>query len=470
MADSRIALPDSTSFAVQHLIRRVVEALPDQVLTPTARLAVAFSGGMDSAVLLTILVRLRDQYGFQLRAVHVHHGLSPNADAWQQACEARCRELAVPLTVARVTVARDTGEGLEAAARHARWQVLRSQPVDWLVLGHHADDQAETLLFRLARGAGVRGAAAMQAVEPARKSGSPGCLRPLLGIRRAELVTFAADAGLSWVEDESNADLRYARNHLRHVVLPALEAAVPGCVTALGRAAGHFREAETLLSDLAQLDRAACGGRTYALSTLLALPDARVRNLLREDLFERGERAVSAQQMAEWLRQLREIAGQGGQGYWPFERSALVVYRGRGWWVPRLQDEPAGFFEWRGETAWMWRGEQFALVTVQGEGVSVAWLRAQWNNRSLRVGVPRQGMQLRLAHNRPRRSLKKLCQEAGIPEALRSRLPVLWWRDEAVWVGGLGVACGEWSCSANESGVMLNWSGAKFVVAPAERG
>src|SRR5574337_1212393 len=156
-------------------------------VAPGQTVCVALSGGADSTVLLHVLAGLRPQGGFTLAAAHVHHGLSPNADAWLDACRALCAALGVAFHPFREQVARDDPAGLEAAARAVRHAALARVPCDWLAFGHHQDDQAETLLFRLLRGAGVRGAGAMAAIEP----GVPGRLRPLLGVRRSAIVAYA---------------------------------------------------------------------------------------------------------------------------------------------------------------------------------------------------------------------------------------------------------------------------------------
>ncbi|MDA0236390.1 MAG: tRNA lysidine(34) synthetase TilS, partial [Proteobacteria bacterium] len=191
-----------------------------------SRVCCALSGGVDSVVLFELLRRLQPRFGFSLRAAHVDHGLSPNAAAWARACAERCLAAGVPLQVFRVEVERAHADGLEAAARAARHAALAQVDCDWLAFGHHQDDQAETLLFRLLRGTGVRGAAAMRAVEPG-GAGRVGRLRPLLGLRRAQLLEWAGAYGLGWVEDESNAELRFTRNALRHRLLPVAEGLFP---------------------------------------------------------------------------------------------------------------------------------------------------------------------------------------------------------------------------------------------------
>jgi len=270
-------------------------------------LCVALSGGVDSVVALDVLAALRAELGFHLQAAHVHHGLSPAADAWQAFCEDHCRRLDLPLHVFRVEVARGDPHGLEAAARAARHAALAGVACDWLVLGHQRDDQAETVLFRLLRGAGVRGAAAMAAVERG-AAGRAGRLRPLLEVGREEIVAYARARGLEWVEDASNADPEFTRNDLRHRILPAIEARFPGARATLARAARHFREASGLLDELAAGDALACAaaeGGVWRREALLELSPARLANLLRREVSRRGALPPGTARLDEAMRQLR---------------------------------------------------------------------------------------------------------------------------------------------------------------------
>ena len=219
---------------------------------PGERLAVAYSGGLDSTVLLHLLAGLRGEHAYRLSAVHVHHGLLPAAEAWVAHCERQCAALGVPLRVERVSVGR-AGRGLEAAAREARYRVFAGLDVDTLALAHQRDDQAETVLLQLMRGGGVKGLAAMPA---ARALGGITLLRPLLETTRAEIEAHARTHGLSWVEDESNDDVRLRRNAIRRHLLPMLARTFPDAVQTLARAAGQFAEQAALLDDLAELDGA----------------------------------------------------------------------------------------------------------------------------------------------------------------------------------------------------------------------
>jgi tRNA(Ile)-lysidine synthase len=264
------------------------------------RLCVGLSGGCDSVVLLHLASRLG--LGERLSALHVHHGLSPNADAWADFCAAYCRDLGVSLQLCRVQVANDGGLGLEAAARHARYAAFVECSADILLLAHHRGDQAETVLFNLLRGSGVAGAAGMP-VE--RRLGDRRLLRPLLEFGRRELEEYARQHDLRWIDDESNADLHYARNYLRHQVMPLLGQRFPAAEGALAQAARHFAEADAVLDELADSDWQVAegdGGTSLAVLRRLSLP--RLKNLLRYRLRALGWRAPGAERLDEFARQL----------------------------------------------------------------------------------------------------------------------------------------------------------------------
>jgi len=275
-------------------------------LVPAERLCVGLSGGCDSVVLLHLLSRLG--LGARLSAIHVHHGLSPNADQWAVFCADYCCRLAVALDVVRVEVDRQSGLGLEAAARQARYAVLANCTADSLVLAHHQSDQAETVLFNLLRGAGVAGAAGMP-VE--RSLGTRRLLRPLLAFSRAAIEDYARQQGLVWIDDESNIDLRYSRNFLRHEILPRLSARFPQAEASLALAASHFGETDQLLAELAAVDWQKVqesDGQTASLRAMRALPLPRLKNLLRYRLRELGWRVPVASRLEEFARQLLSAA------------------------------------------------------------------------------------------------------------------------------------------------------------------
>ncbi len=274
-------------------------------LQPHQALIAAFSGGRDSVALIHALKSLRGEFGFALSACHINHGLSPNADKWEAFCRQYCDEAGIPLVVEHVDVPRGAPEGLEAAARACRYQALALLKADWLALAHHRGDQAETVLFNLTRGAGLRGAAAMQEVRPLREGLS--LIRPLLKVSRQEIETTLKRQGLTWVDDESNADTGFSRNFLRHEVLSLLTTRFPAAEERLAAAAEHFAESRVLLDELALLDLGNLPAQfPLPLSCLAGLSEPRGRNLLQFLLGRHGVRIPSQERLTEALRQLRE--------------------------------------------------------------------------------------------------------------------------------------------------------------------
>lgn len=269
-----------------------------------ARVAVAFSGGLDSSVLLALASQAVKTSGHPLSAVHVHHGFSPHADAWAAFCQAACAALDIELEVVKLVVPRDSDEGLEAAARRLRYRAFAAHAADHVLLAQHANDQAETLLFNLMRGAGVRGAAGMPPI-----AGQDGrYLRPLLAYSRADLEAYASAHGLRWVEDESNADTALSRNFIRHEVLPVLAQRFPAAVENLARSSEHFAEAQGMLDEMARHDLAGGGGFPVSIDLLRKLGGARAKNLLRYLLAQNGLQAPVTSRLEEVLRQFIEAA------------------------------------------------------------------------------------------------------------------------------------------------------------------
>ncbi|WP_430514693.1 tRNA lysidine(34) synthetase TilS, partial [Burkholderia sp. BCCCDS19] len=337
-----------------------------------ARIAIAYSGGLDSTVLLDAAVRVAG--ASRCVALHVHHGLSANADAWVAHAEASAVALGVAFESMRVDVPRDSGLGVEATAREQRYAALdemcERHGAAALWLAQHADDQAETVLLQLLRGAGIAGLAAM--APRYRPDGvSVERVRPLLRLLRAQLERYATQRDLAWIDDESNNDTRFARNALRIDVLPALAVHFPGFRDALGRAAQHAAAAQRLLDDLAELDFAVAArddGQALSRDALVAFDDTRGANLLRFWMRRLGLPGASAARLANMMRQLRatnvahalrvDHAGQ-----------CLRLYRDVVYWEAGDSSEPAddgtgsphpeAVLAWDGQEVWRlpgWRG------------------------------------------------------------------------------------------------------------------
>ncbi len=404
-------------------------------------------------VLLHALAALRG-FGLavDLSAVHVNHGLSAIADTWAAFCDTLCTALGIPLAVVRVEVPRvGCGEGLEAAARRSRHAVFAGCDADWLALAHHRDDQAETILFRLLRGAGVGGAAGMPAERP--QAGGPRLIRPLLDLPRSLLAAYAEENALRWVEDESNADSRHRRNHLRRQVMPRIEERFPGAAQVLARAGRHFAEAALLLEELAKIDRAAAVGvqGRIDLARFKVLSKARAGNLLRSELLAAGFQAPEARWLEEALRQLATV-GTGSETCVATRDGEIHAYRGELHVVRHRPPVVDGPVPWRGEASLPWGGDQVMLRSTQGIGISYRLLRGAPVCLRRRLG----GERIQPDPRRPLRSLRKLLQEAGVPPWDRARLPLLWSGERLVWVAGIGIDAA-FACAPEEPGVMPVW-------------
>ncbi len=415
---------------LNHLSARLNSVIPEG-----SSICVGLSGGMDSVVLLHLLSQLASRHGWRLSALHVHHGISPNADGWADFCAALCERQAIPLHIERVDISPLRQHGIEAAARKLRHAAFARQPADLIALAHHADDQAETLLLQLLRGAGVKGVAAMPLLKPVSTT-MPATVRPLLDITRADLLAYAQQYDLLWIEDESNADASYPRNFLRHQVLPLLEQRFPAYRQTLARSAGHFAEASALLDELAAED---ASGDELTVSSLRARSQPRAKNLLRHYLHSHGAPMPQSVQLANMLRQLIEAQ----------PNAAICVEFGDGWQVQRYQDQvlllrdlgafdPALVLPWQGETELEWPALQcrVAMRPAVGAGISQAKLQRAPVTLRLRSG----GESLRPHPNAATRSLKNLLQERGVPPWRRERLPLLYCGDELVSVVGVAVA------------------------------
>ena len=424
-----------------------------QQFADDAHFLVALSGGIDSVVLLHAAVACVGAH--RCIAAHINHGLSADADAWQLACAAYADTLGVSFVSRRVQIASAPDGGVEAEARTARYDALASfyQQYDAaaLLLGQHADDQAETVLLQLLRGTGLPGLAAMGA----RAEDGYGMLRvrPLLACTRTEIETYARHHGLHWVEDGSNSDTRFARNALRHEVMPALARHFPAYREALARTARHAAQAQSLLDRLARVDlRAACIDatdgeprcRAISRAALARLDEARAANLLRYWMRTLALPAASEARLDTALRQLRSSRQQTALRI-DHAGHVLRAYRDRISWerdapIERAPDSlPPQFLIWRGQSVWRlagWRGTLVFRSVPAGtaHAVPAAGLQGQALCARARSG----GERMRTGPEGRLRTLKNLFQERGIP-AWRRHQPLLLVGDALLWVPGLGL-------------------------------
>lgn len=409
-----------------------------QRLPEARRLWVAYSGGLDSTVLLHAL----SQLSIPLSAIHVDHGLSAHSAEWSAKCRYQCEVLGIELHEIKVEVD-SRGRGIEAAAREARYAAFsqRLGEGDMLLTAHHQDDQAETLLLQLLRGGGVRGLAAM----PAHRPFAAGWLgRPLLQVSRESLQAYAEAQGLDWIDDPSNFDTTLERNFLRHDLIPGLEQRHSGIKSVLARSAGHFAESSELLDELAAQDlmTVAGEGATLSISALQSLSDARQRNLLRYWLRHLG---LSIPDSRNLQRILDEVlpAAEDAVPLVSWQGAEVRRYRDRLHAMsplPPLMRLPPALGELR-------------KCRVVGEGLREELL----SSASVTVGWRCGGERLTLAGRDGHHTLKKLYQEAAVPPWERERRPLIFIDGELAQVAGLW-SDSRFACGANEQGILFEWS------------
>jgi tRNA(Ile)-lysidine synthase len=432
----------------QQVLDFLSSTLPLSSQSPV-KLCLAFSGGLDSCVLLSALLAAQKKLNFELCALHVHHGLSPNADKWADFCSQTCKAAKVPLQVERVKVDQKAGLGIEAAARQARYQVLLESEADFIVLAHHQDDQAETLQLQLLRGAGVKGLSAMAAFDTKRR-----LLRPLLDVSRAEIETYASDAKLKWVEDESNQDIQYDRNFIRHELTPLLAQRFPSFQTALARSASHMAEASGLLDDLALLDAETCmQDARLNLLELIKLSEARAKNLVRWWLAGLGFSLPSKERLDEILQQLLHAKADATiKLVIDGENASLRRYQGFAFIETVAEFAPIAMI-WQGESELsLPDGSKLLFERKLGEGLALDRLGVH----KLRIAHRKGGERFKPDLNRPTRTLKHLLQEANMPPWLRDRLPLIYFDDALAVVPNIGVSC-LMQATEKELGLVISW-------------
>jgi tRNA(Ile)-lysidine synthase len=424
-------------------------------LPSASRCHLAFSGGLDSCVLLHLLTELRSQLPYEIHAIHVHHGLQHEADSWQTYCEQLCKRYNIPLEVIRLTLNVKGGESLEAVAREARYKAMAEWVGDGqlLLTAQHQDDQAETLLLQLMRGSGPTGLAAM---PPLARFGTGWLVRPLLDCPRHSLEQYAREHQLTWQEDPSNQDQRFDRNFIRHQVMPLLRSRWPAASTTLSRAARFSGELLLLVREEAEEDLARArtsDSHILSISTLKQLNSVRLRNLLRHWIGATGAPLPSSKKLAR----IEQEAVHGR-----IDSVPLIAWGG--WEVRRYRDRlflnraqvielPAHPLAWTdGEELTLPEGLG-RLIAKRGEGGIAA---ACWQQSKVEVRFRHGGERCRLPKQNHHRPLKKLLQEWGVPPWHRERIPLLFLDGELAVVPGYCV-CNPFAAQAGEDAMVIEW-------------
>src|SRR2546430_2696623 len=424
--------PGTEGFGPRSLGRRLAQLLPG---FPDVAVCVAFSGGADSPALLAALSQLA-RGPLKVRALHVDHRLHPHSVRWAAHCRRVARALGVPLQVRTAKLAHRRGESPEAAARAARYELLAAAlaPEEALLTAHHEDDQLETVLLQLLRGAGLAGIAAM----PPRAAFARGALvRPLLAWSRAELSAWVRWQGLQWIEAPGNAELRRDRNYLRTRVLPLIRERWPAAATTVARAARHAAEAQRLLDALGAADAArASFGAMLSAKRLRALPPERRRNALRFWITAAGHLPPPASRLEEIAGPLLQARADAQpvvtwQGALLQRQADLLSLRA----AHRAGGGPdaspgalaPGSLE---EVSWPWRRRRTCALPGPGGRLTLKRdargpLDLDALPAILTIRARRGGERLRPLRGGRRRALKSLLQEARVPVAQRARLPLI---------------------------------------------
>jgi tRNA(Ile)-lysidine synthase len=435
---------------------KLLQGLSD--LKESGNYCVALSGGLDSVVLLHSLVHLRDAEKLpitqNLSAIHINHQLNAGADNWQKFCEELCERWDVPLLTEKVEVRLGSGEGLENAARQARYTAFEALLTsnDALLMAHHLDDQMETLLLRLMRGSGPGGLAG---IPTRRKLGKIQMYRPLLTFSREQLKRYATQTQLQWQEDDSNQNLDFDRNFCRHELLPLIQNRWPSYRESWDKTLQLAGEADSLLTELARADLETAIGRdalVIDLTTVLDLSPPRQRNVFRLWLLEASIPNCGWNLLQKLTTELIPAAAD-----------ATAVFQGEGFQIRRFRNQlyllqDLASLELPRQTDWDARRAPCLELGVNGAlsatGSTGFGLKLKEDD-VLAVHYRKGGEHCQFS-GRPTKSLKKLMQEQNLPPWLRDRQPLLYINQTLACVPGIGV-CEEFEATGAQAGLLITW-------------
>lgn len=434
----------------QSLLLQTISRLPS-----SERLLIAYSGGMDSQVLLHAIWKIREQLVAKIEAVHVNHGLQRQAHAWAERCCAYCNKHEIPIAILEVDATHGKGESPEAVARDSRYAAICNlmREGDILLTAHHRDDQAETVLLQLLRGSGPSGLAAMPMIN----GFGPGFhARPLLEYSRADLAEYANNHQLEWLDDFSNRDISFDRNYLRHEVIPLLRQRWPALEKTISRSASHCAEAQLLIEQAARMDLQGMQldqNGSMSITALAELPPPRARAVIRTWISDAGLALPDTSRLDQVLREmLTAREDRNPLVTWPGVE--LRRYRERLYLMPALHDlEQTLQLEWDGSSPLLLPSN---LGMLHAEPAEQGLSSHAWNSGNITVSFRTGGERCQPLGRDNSKSLKKLFQEYAIPPWQRGRIPL-------VKIDGVLAAVGDiWLCErfrsdSSETSVRLRW-------------
>ncbi|GBL32887.1 tRNA(Ile)-lysidine synthase [Methylophilaceae bacterium] len=400
-------------------------------------MTVALSGGVDSVVLLHLLHQLQKTHHFSLKASHVHHGLSKNADKWVKFCEKLCTKLSVPLDVYYIKLPQKKSLGIEGEARQLRYEKLLKSQSDLVVLAHHEDDQAETFLLQLIRGAGVKGLSSMAHFDDKRK-----LWRPLLNTSRIEIESYAKKHQLKWIEDESNQNTDFDRNFIRSKVLPILKNRFTHIIKVISRSSAHQAEAQHLLDDLAEIDlknslKSYIYKHKLQVKTLDKLSNSRAKNVLRYWLEINDQLMPSKDLLDELLRQVLTAKKDAELKIQISKDFEIRRYKDEVYIVKKnLKGQKNYEIIWKGESEILLpNGTQLNFKKVKGRGINFKFL----NDQKLKIRNRQGGEFFKPDSKRPTKKIKQLLQESDLPPWEREFFPMIFIGNELAAVPNFGI-------------------------------
>ena len=435
------------------ILSEIINSYNDFFSSPNRlrELSVALSGGADSIVLLYALNQLKKKLKLELNAIHIHHGLSQNADEWQKFCLKECKNLSIPIVSERVNINKDLSMGIEAAARKSRYKALEVHRKEILVLGHHQNDQAETILLQLFRGSGLNGLAAMPSFDKKRN-----IWRPLLKINRKVIEGYVEENNLNFVEDESNDDKRFDRNYLRNEILPLIQVRYPDIINTISRSSENIAEGLNLHKEIAKEDASLYFSKNeerLSLSMLKVLAKERVINLIRWWLDVNKQMMPTKKIINELYNQIKVVKKDSQINIHISSGMSVRAYDDFLWLVKITKEKNTYDLIWKGEEIFQLPGSSKLLFKpTLGKGISLEKV----GSSILRIQNRKGGERFKPKRDQPTRTLKYLLQKMNMPPWERQLLPIIYSEDILVAVPNFGVQH-EFIVDEDKIGITIEW-------------
>jgi tRNA(Ile)-lysidine synthase len=435
------------------ILSEVVSSFNDffKVQKETVDVTIGLSGGVDSMVLLNVLYQLKTKLNLKLSAIHVHHGLSKNADNWGQVCFDECKKLGVDFSQKKINIDNSEGIGIEASARKARYQILHQLSNEFLVTAHHQNDQAETLMLQLLRGSGLKGLASMPSYDEKRH-----LWRPFLKLSRDLIEEYAKNNNIRFIEDESNKNIEFDRNFLRLEIFPKLIKRFPQTIKSLGRSADLVAEGLNLNKAIAKEDAKNYFSEDFIkLNTKIfsTLPRDRVVNLIRWWLDKNQQKMPSQKIMDQIYTQIISAKKDAQINIHISSEMSVRAYKNFLWLVKIKKEKNSYDLIWKGEGVFELPGSgKLLFKPCLGKGISLEKV----GSSILRIQNRKGGERFKPKRNQPTRTLKYLLQEMNMPPWEREFLPIIYSEDMLVAVPNYGVHH-EFVTDKDKMGLIIEW-------------